>query len=178
MYHVLSVIPEKTELNNILLKIKNIKIPYTVFWGFWNPETFNITFSTLFSFPLPSSLSLCRPDVRSVDAAGLPGVELECLVHTCPLGLSLPDPGQHLLLAPGRLPVWPHLHPGHHYLPATAAVCPWWGHRGELRHHFQITYIHSWGYLLLHKFTVLFYFYYSMTKKKWEKITWKPNASK
>lgn len=67
-----------------------------------------------------------------MDAAGLPGVELERLVHTRPLGLSLPDPGQHPLLAPGRLPVRPHLHPGHHYLPAAAAVCPWWGHRGEL----------------------------------------------
>lgn len=73
----------------------------------------------------------CRPDVRSVDAAGLPGVELERLVHPGALGLSLPDAWQHLLLAPGRLPVRPHLHPGHHHLPAAPAVCPRRGHCGE-----------------------------------------------
>lgn len=77
------------------------------------------------------ALSLARPDVRSMDAAGLPGVELERLVHPGALGLSLPDPRQHLLLAPRRLPVRPHIHPGHHHLPAAPAVCPRRGHRGE-----------------------------------------------
>lgn len=53
----------------------------------------------------PICSSFTRPDVRAVDDAGVPGVELECVVHTSPLGLSLPDPRQHLLLAADRLPV-------------------------------------------------------------------------
>lgn len=58
----------------------------------------------LYCPPHPSYLFF-RPDVRAVDDAGVPGVELECVVHTSPLGLSLPDPRQHLLLAADRLPV-------------------------------------------------------------------------
>lgn len=49
--------------------------------------------------------SFTRPDVRAVDDAGVPGVELERVVHPGPLGLSLPDPRKHLLLAADRLPV-------------------------------------------------------------------------
>lgn len=82
----------------------------------------------------PSYLfSSTRPDVRAVDDAGVPGVELERVAHPSPLGLSLPDPRQHLLLAADRLPVRLHLHHGHHRLPASAAVCPRRGHRGESR---------------------------------------------
>lgn len=82
---------------------------------------------------LPICSSSTRPDVRAVDDAGVPGVELERVAHPSPLGLSLPDPRQHLLLAADRLPVRLHLHHGHHRLPASAAVCPWRGHRGESR---------------------------------------------
>lgn len=75
--------------------------------------------------------SFTRPYVRAVDDAGMPGVELERVVHPGPLGLSLPDSRKYLLLAADRLPVRLHLHHGHHRLPASAAVCLWWGHRGK-----------------------------------------------
>lgn len=56
----------------------------------------------LYCPPRPSCCicsSFTRPDVRAVDDAGVPGLELERVVHPSPLGLSLPDPRQHLLLA-------------------------------------------------------------------------------
>lgn len=93
--------------------------------------------SSLLSFfaltsPHPRLLSSSpRPDVRAVDDAGLPGLELERVVHPGAMGLSLPDSRQHLLLAADRLPVRLHLRLGHLRLPASAAVCLWRGHRGK-----------------------------------------------
>lgn len=76
-------------------------------------------------------LPLRRCNICPVDVFGLPGMELERLVHPSALGLPLPDSRKYLLLVADRLSVWPHLHPGHHHLPATPAVYSWRGHSGE-----------------------------------------------
>lgn len=65
-----------------------------------------------------------RSGLRPLAVPGGGGLELERVVDPSPLGVPLPDPGEHPPVAAGRLHLRPGLHPRHPGHAAPAAVRP------------------------------------------------------
>lgn len=89
-----------------------------------------------------------RSDLRHLALLCGGGVELERVADPGPLGLSLPDRGEHPPVAAGRLQLRPHLHHRHPRVPAQTPVRPRRRHRGrcpQQKSRKKISFYSSWA---------------------------------